>query len=61
MIEFVPKSDSQVRRLLATRQDIFPNYDAAGFEAAFSPLFTIHERVSLTGSERTLYWMEKIS
>ena len=26
IIEFVPKSDSQVRRLLASRADIFPNY-----------------------------------
>ncbi len=27
IIEFVPKDDSQVRRLLATREDIFPHYD----------------------------------
>jgi len=25
-IEFVPKSDSQVQRLLATKEDIFPDY-----------------------------------
>jgi hypothetical protein len=61
VLEFVPKSDSQVKRLLATRQDIFPDYDEAGLEAAFRPLFTIHERVRIHGSERTLYWMEKIN
>ncbi len=33
IIEFVPKRDSQVRRLLASRADIFPTYDEAGFEA----------------------------
>ena len=27
VIEFIPKSDSQVKRLLATREDIFENYD----------------------------------
>ena len=26
IIEFVPKSDSQVQRLLASREDIFPDY-----------------------------------
>src|SRR5690606_30991894 len=36
IIEFVPKEDSQVRRLLATRRDVFPDYHAEGFEAAFS-------------------------
>ncbi len=61
VIEFVPKSDSQVKRLLATRQDIFPHYDEAGFEAAFSPRFTIREHLRIAGSERSLYLMEKIS
>ncbi len=36
VIEFVPKSDSQVRKLLASREDIFPDYTREGFEAAFS-------------------------
>ena len=36
VIEFVPKSDSQVQKLLTSREDIFPNYTREGFEAAFS-------------------------
>jgi hypothetical protein len=60
IIEFVPKADSQVKRLLATRQDIFPEYTEAGFEKAFRFFFNIVERVSVKDSERTLYYMESI-
>jgi hypothetical protein len=35
VLEFVPKEDSQVRRLLASRDDIFPGYTEEGLEAAF--------------------------
>jgi ribosomal protein L11 methylase PrmA len=57
VIEFVPKSDSQVIRLLATRQDIFPEYTEAGFEAAFGQFFTIERKEAVAGSERSLYLM----
>lgn len=60
VIEFVPKSDSQVRRLLATREDIFPDYNEEGFEAAFEQYFTIISSEKLEGSERTLYLMQRI-
>ena len=59
LVEFVPKSDSQVKRLLVTRKDIFVSYTQAEFEKAFSDLFEIRRRVPLKGSERTLYIMEK--
>ena len=59
LIEFVPKSDSQVRRLLVTREDIFDTYTREGFEQAFGEVFTIKRRVPLSGSERALYAMEK--
>ncbi len=55
IVEFVPKSDSQVQRLLATRKDIYDGYTQAGFEAAFSEKFKMIERKSIEGSERTLY------
>jgi ribosomal protein L11 methylase PrmA len=58
MIEFVPKSDSQVQKLLVSRQDIFPDYTRAGFEAAFKARFQIHEAVEIRESERVLYLME---
>jgi hypothetical protein len=35
IIEWVPKEDPMVRRLLATREDVFPDYTEAGFRAAF--------------------------
>jgi hypothetical protein len=58
VIEFVPKSDSQVQKLLAVREDIFPNYTREGFEAAFKECFIIHESVAVRESERQLYLME---
>lgn len=57
IVEFVPKSDSQVQRLLARREDIFPDYNAEGFERAFSAHFSIEARQSIPGSHRTLYLM----
>jgi ribosomal protein L11 methylase PrmA len=58
IIEFVPKSDSQVQRLLATREDIFRNYDKEGFEQAFSARFAILASSPVKESERTIYLME---
>jgi ribosomal protein L11 methylase PrmA len=58
VIEFVPKEDSQVQILLASRQDIFPDYHVAGFEAAFEQAFTIHEKRALPETGRVLYLME---
>lgn len=58
VIEFVPKDDSQVQRLLATREDIFPTYTPEGFEEAFSQSFDILEKKPINGSKRTLYLMK---
>lgn len=60
ILEFVPKNDSQVQRLLSTRADIFPDYHAAGFETAFSRYFKILECVDVKDSQRRLYLMESI-
>jgi hypothetical protein len=57
ILEFIPKSDSQVQRLLATREDIFPGYHAAGLEKEFLPYFTIERREAIAHSERILYVM----
>ena len=59
VIEFVPKSDSQVQKLLASRKDIFSNYTRESFEDAFSERFSIREKVPIKESERFLYLMEK--
>jgi len=60
VVEFIPKSDSQVRRLLATRQDVFSNYHQQGFEQAFSDFFSIEEQTKIECSDRTLYLMNRI-
>ena len=60
IIEFVPKSDSQVQRLLATREDIFPSYTKEAFEMEFSRNFVINDSIGISGSERTLYLMQTI-
>lgn len=60
VIEFVPKSDSQVKKLLASREDIFPNYTRQGFEAAFRQCYKFHEAVEVRESERVLYLMERL-
>jgi ribosomal protein L11 methylase PrmA len=59
IIEFVPKSDSQVQRLLATREDIFPDYTQPVFESTFSKYFKTQNSVKIAGSERTLYLMQR--
>ena len=59
VIEFVPKPDSQVQKLLASREDIFPNYTRDGFEAAFKERFKVHAAENVRESERVLYLMEK--
>lgn len=55
IIEWVPKEDSQVQRLLAGRKDVFPGYEQAAFEEAFGRHFTIEARTPLAGTQRTLY------
>lgn len=46
IIEFVPKSDSQVRRLLAMREDIFDDYTEAHFERCFEQFFRAKDIVA---------------
>ncbi len=58
VIEFVPKSDSQVQRLLSFRADIFPNYTRQGFESAFGVCYRIHRSEAIRDSQRVLYLME---
>ena len=59
LVEFVPKSDSQVMKMLASRLDIFPQYHQEGFEDAFSEYFQIRWNHPLKSSERILYAMER--
>jgi len=59
IIEFVPKSDSQVKKLLSSREDIFDEYTLEDFERIFATRFNIQKKVKINESERHLYLMEK--
>jgi len=59
ILEFVPKSDSQVKKLLTSRKDIFPGYSLEGFRIAFSSRFEIISEEKVPGSERTLFLLKK--
>lgn len=59
VIEFVPKEDSQVQRMLASRDDVFSAYDRHAFEAAFGEHFTIESSSEIAGSVRTMYVMRR--
>jgi len=59
LIEWVPKDDSQVQKLLATRADVFPDYDQAGFEVALAAQFSVRRREPIAGTRRTLYLAER--
>ena len=58
IIEFVPKSDSQVKRLFLSRDDIFDDYDEKNFEIEFSKFFKIINSKKILDSERIIYIME---
>lgn len=59
VIEFVDKNDSQVQRLLATREDIFKNYSKKSFESNFKKYFNIQDSYQIKNSARTIYLMKK--
>lgn len=55
LVEWVPKEDSQVQKLLATRCDVFPGYQQSAFQDEFSHDFQVLRQVPVEGSCRTLY------
>jgi hypothetical protein len=54
ILEFVPKSDSQVQKLLTSREDVFSHYSLKQCLIEFSPYFTLVEKVKLEDSHRVL-------
>lgn len=59
VIEFVGKEDSQVKKLLSSREDIFDDYTEEGFEKSFSKYFKILEKRPVSEMKRTLYLMKR--
>lgn len=59
IIEFVDKEDSQVKRMLLNRKDVFEDYTQENFEQCFSKFFNIKYKKQIKDTKRTLYLMEK--
>lgn len=59
IVEFAPKSDSKVQKLLASREDIFKDYTQQIFEDEFKKFFSIIRTVCIRGTGRTLYLMKR--
>ncbi|MFO1540385.1 MAG: class I SAM-dependent methyltransferase, partial [Chloroflexota bacterium] len=56
IVEWVPRGDPMVERLLAGREDIFTGYDEDGFRAAFAAAgWTTVARIPVDDSTRVLY------
>lgn len=60
VIEFIPKTDSQISRLLVTREDIFHEYTQENFEIEFKKIFKINKKIEILDTERIIYIMEKV-
>jgi ribosomal protein L11 methylase PrmA len=59
IVEFVPKDDPMVRRLLATRRDVFADYDLDGFRAAAAIRFDTIREVPIEDSVRVLFLLRR--
>ncbi|MDH3336676.1 MAG: class I SAM-dependent methyltransferase [Gammaproteobacteria bacterium] len=59
VIEFVPKSDPMVQRLLQLREDLFDDYDGGIFENLIGNAARIVRSETVSSSARTLYWYDR--
>jgi SAM-dependent methyltransferase len=59
IVEFVPKEDAMVQRLLASRHDIFPAYTIEGFREAFATDFDLLSETPIEGTARTLFHVRR--
>jgi len=59
VVEFVPKEDSQVRRMLEFRPNMFEDYTQPAFERAFATYFRLCDSAPVAESSRSLYLMER--
>ena len=61
ILEFVPKNDVQVKKLLVTKKDIFDDYSLANFKSAFAEYFNIEAELAIPDSERILFLLTRKS
>lgn len=58
LLEFVPKEDGQVQRLLRSRDDIFPNYSLNHCLTEFGKFYPHHRILPIPSSQRVLILFE---
>jgi hypothetical protein len=59
IIEFPPKSDQMVQKLLVNRHDVFSDYDEDTFINSIEAFGRIKSTVRLKGTGRLLVWYER--
>lgn len=59
IVEFVPKGDSQVDRLLSSRADIFSDYTLESCKLAFGRYYGHQESYPVEGTQRTILFFKK--
>jgi hypothetical protein len=59
IVEFVPKEDPMVRRLLASREDVFPDYGLDGFRSAMGTRYEVVHEAAIEDSPRTLFLLRR--
>jgi hypothetical protein len=60
VIEYIPKDDPQIQKLLSSREDIFEDYSQERFEESFGAYYQIDDFVLIKDTNRTLYLMKRI-
>jgi hypothetical protein len=60
IIEFIPRQDPQVSRLLQVRRDIFSGYNQETFENTFCQFFNLVAKEDIQGTDRTIYLFRNI-
>lgn len=60
VLEFVPKEDSQMEKLLAMREDVFYDYSLEGCKEAFQPWFDCEEIRAIKESKRHILVLKKM-
>ena len=59
IIEFVPKDDLKVQEMLASRKDVFSDYNNENFEHFFGIYFETLKKEKIPGTNRILYLLKK--
>ena len=59
IIEFVPKDDIQVKKLLVTKRDVFNTYNLETFKQKFEAHFQIIDSLNIQDSGRVLFFLQK--